>query len=288
MGENRMQSTDIRLTHYRQRIDDALAANLPVSGGLGAVAAARAAVLSPGKRVRPLLALLVADHLGAEIDAVLPAACAVEMIHAASLILDDLPCMDDAATRRGQPSLHRVYGEDVALLAVITLVSGAYGQLAQGGCIAPSLQTRWAQVLARAVGPLGLVGGQERDLRGEEDASLDDIRLLHRRKTAVLFTAAAEMGALAAGSGPETQAAAGRFGEAVGLALQAFDDLADAADTAEIARGSNLLHRLDEQGAHAEARSRLDEAGLALQTADSRLAQVGPYVDLLLSRRAAA
>lgn len=282
-----MRSEETKLREYRDQVNEVLATVLPRQSRLEAVHAARAGLLSPGKRVRPLLAVLVAEHLGCSADRILPAACAVEMIHAASLILDDLPCMDDAQTRRGEPSLHRLYGEDIALLAVITLVSEAYAVLAAVPDADEALRLRWVGILARAVGPLGLVGGQERDLHGETDRSLEDIRALHLRKTAVLFSAAAEMGAAAAGADEATLTAARRFGEALGLALQAFDDMADAADAAELSRGANLLSRMDQDGAKAEARNRLSEAGLALEAADQRLVQVAPYIDLLLSRMVA-
>lgn len=279
-----MKAEETRLKDARERVNICLDTVLPSNSALSSVRAARAGLMSPGKRVRPLLALLVAEHLGCAADRILPAACAVEMIHAASLILDDLPCMDDADTRRGEPSVHRLFGEDIALLAVITLVSEAYRVLATAPDVDDGLRVRWTTILAKAVGPMGLVGGQERDLHGQSDRSLEDIRALHLKKTAVLFSAAAEMGAAAAGADEATLLAASRFGEALGLALQAFDDLADAADAAEIARGANLMSRLDSEGTENEARTRLSEAGLALGAADKRLAQVTPYVELLLSR----
>ena len=279
-----MRAEETRLKEGRERVNACLATLLPDDSPLSSVRAARAGLMSPGKRVRPLLALLVAEHLGCQADRILAAACAVEMIHAASLILDDLPCMDNADTRRGEPSVHRLFGEDIALLAVITLVSEAYRTLATAPDVDEALRVRWVMILARAVGPLGLVGGQERDLHGESDRSLDAIRALHLKKTAVLFSAAAEMGAAAAGADEPTLEAASRFGEALGLALQAFDDLADAADVAEVARGANLMSRLDSNGTENEARTRLSQAGAALGAADQRLAQVAPYVDLLLSR----
>ena len=283
-----MGPVESRLQVCREALEAALSEALPDTVDLTALRAARSAVLSPGKRIRPLLAILVAEHLGVPLERVLPAAVALEMIHAASLVLDDLPCMDDAERRRGAPTLHRIYGEDIALLAVIALVNGAYGVLAAASPATDGQRAGGAQALARAVGPLGLIGGQERDLRGGEGATVEDIRHLHRRKTAVLFVAAAEMGAIAAEADEPTRMAAARFGEALGLALQAFDDLADAADAAEIARGSNLLHRLDPAAAEAEARARLTEASEALGAADRRLSQVAPYVELLLSRMVAA
>jgi len=283
-----MRAEETRLKEARARVNARLATLLPEDSRLASVQAARAGLMSPGKRVRPLLALLVAEHLGCGAERILPAACAVEMIHAASLILDDLPCMDNADTRRGEPSVHRLFGEDIALLAVITLVSEAYRALAEAPDIDEALRVRWVTILAKAVGPMGLVGGQERDLHGQSDRSLDEIRKLHLKKTAVLFSAAAEMGAAAALADEATLQAASRFGEALGLALQAFDDLADAADAAEIARGANLMSRLDSRGTENEARARLSEAGQALGAADQRLAQVTPYVELLLSRIVAA
>jgi geranylgeranyl diphosphate synthase type II len=283
-----METVETRLLVFRQAVECALDEALSSRPNLRSQQAARAAVLSPGKRIRPMITLLVTEQLGTPFQRALPAAVAVEMIHAASLVLDDLPCMDNAETRRGEPAVHRSFGQDMALLAVITMVNGAYGTLAAAPGARDVQRRGWAEILAGAVGPMGLVGGQERDLSGCAGASLEDIRSLHRRKTAVLFKAAAQMGALAAEADTETVAAAGRFGEAVGLALQAFDDLADAADRAEINRGSNLLHRLNADATRAEARTRLSEAGLALGAADRRLGDVAPYLETLLSRMAAA
>lgn len=283
-----MRAEETRLKEARALVNARLGLILPEDSRLDSVRAARAGLMSPGKRVRPLLSLLVAEHLGCGAERILPAACAVEMIHAASLILDDLPCMDNADTRRGEPSVHRLFGEDIALLAVITLVSEAYRLLATAPDVEDGLRVRWVSILAKAVGPMGLVGGQERDLHGQADRSLEDIRKLHLKKTAVLFSAAAEMGAAAASTDEATLMAASRFGEALGLALQAFDDLADAADAAEIARGANMMSRLNSQETENEARSRLSEAGQALKAADQRLAEVTPYVELLLSRIVAA
>jgi geranylgeranyl diphosphate synthase type II len=191
----------------------------------------RYSLLAPAKRVRPLIALLAAEQVGAPPLVALDAGVAVECIHAASLVLDDLPCMDDATERRGRPANHRTYGEDTAVLAAVGLLNQAFAVLA-GAEWPAATRTRAVAILAEAVGPDGLTGGQERDLRPSPTACADDIERTYRLKTAVLFGAAAELGGLAAGATDETAARLRRFGLSLGLAFQAFDDLLDTHATA--------------------------------------------------------
>lgn len=191
-------------------------------------AAMRYALLAPGKRVRPLIALLAAVQHGGVPEDALDAACAVEMVHCASLILDDLPCMDDAALRRGRPATHREFGEDAAMLAAIALLNRAYGVIAEDARIAPARRPALVACLSEAVGLQGLVGGQEADLRERAGyAERADVEELNRRKTGALFAAAAELGARAAGVSNEAALAMGRAGERLGVAFQTMDDVLD-------------------------------------------------------------
>lgn len=192
--------------------------------------AVRTALTAPGKRTRPVFALLCAEHVGGRVEAALDAACAYEMVHAASLIFDDLPCMDDASVRRGQPTLHRRFGEDVATLAGVALLNRAYGVLAESNLPSELVRTLTAS-LSHAVGLAGLVGGQMRDLRERDGLSADALEQLNHEKTGVLFCAAAEAGALIGGAGPETAVAVRRFAMHVGAAFQIRDDLLDQTDT---------------------------------------------------------
>ncbi len=250
-------------------------------------AAMRYAVLSPGKRIRPILALLSASHLGCPMSSVLPAACALEMVHAASLVLDDLPCMDDADTRRGQPSVHVRYGQDVAVLAGVALLNEAFAIIGRCSLLTDAARLAMIAVLARTVGTGGLIGGQDKDLRGPSEPSLGFLTQLHHEKTGVLFIASVEMGALAAGASPSTLEALRGFAHELGLAFQALDDLDDEADLATDRANVNMLSLLDRESLRQEAARRLDGAKAALAQGGPELVPLGGYVDLLLARAAA-
>ena len=183
------------------------------------------------KRVRPILALLVTETLRGDVSAVLPAACAVELVHTASLILDDLPCMDDAAVRRGRPACHVAHGEASALLAAFALQNRAYGILAEGWDKSPdaAVRTAMARELAEAVGLQGMIAGQAMDL-AQTGSSLDfpTLEFIHSRKTGALFIASARIGALGARARPAETAAVSAYAKNLGLAFQVVDDLIDA------------------------------------------------------------
>jgi geranylgeranyl diphosphate synthase, type II len=195
--------------------------------------AIRYALLGPGKRLRPQLVLMAADACGGNIDATLPAACAVEMVHAYSLVHDDLPAMDDDDLRRGRATCHKQYGEAIAILVGDALLARAFDVLA---CEVkpPAIAAKCCAVLARAAGATALVGGQAVDLECAQrvDAAEHDIRELesiHRRKTGALFVAALELGGIVAGATPEQLAALAGYGRSIGLAFQITDDLLDVA-----------------------------------------------------------
>lgn len=194
--------------------------------------AIRHALLAPSKRVRPMMVHLVAAgqdylHLPA-----LDAGCAVEMVHTASLILDDLPCMDDAKVRRQRPTTHVVYGEATAILAAIALLNRAFGVIAELDDLSPGIRTQLAEQLSGAVGWEGLVSGQELDLRGGDGADPEAIERLNWLKTGVLFVAAAQMGATIRGLGPAQTEAVRTFATHLGQAFQTADDLLDVSATA--------------------------------------------------------
>ncbi|MEF2551493.1 polyprenyl synthetase family protein [Aurantimonas sp. A2-1-M11] len=197
-------------------------------GQTGLDAAIRQSVLAPGKRLRPLMTALAAGDLGGDVDVAIDAGCAVEMVHASSLILDDLPCMDDAAMRRGRPATHVTHGEDVAVLSAIAILSGSYEMLARVEGLSPAARLEAVTVLTRAVGVEGLVGGQFADLRGGRDARpLHEIAATNGRKTGALFLAAVEIGAIVAGAGETTRAHLRGFATELGHAFQLLDDLLD-------------------------------------------------------------
>jgi geranylgeranyl diphosphate synthase type II len=189
--------------------------------------AMRYAVMGSGRRVRGLLTMLAGRTIRPGSKVALDAACAIEMIHAASLVIDDLPMMDDADLRRGASATHRVYGEDVATLAAFALLSRAFGLVAGSRHLDFTLRARVIGVLAEAVGPTGIIGGQELDLRASTGDASIDLRQLCGQKTGVLFVAAAQTGALIAGAGDEQLNALDAFATAFGSAYQVADDIAD-------------------------------------------------------------
>jgi geranylgeranyl diphosphate synthase type II len=216
---------------YQPPIARALEAFVPASPGGPVVDAMRYTLLAPSKRVRAVLVLLSAELCGSASRA-MPAACAVEAIHAASLILDDLPSMDDAPLRRGRASAHIEFGEAVAILAAFGLLNDAYGHLARG--YEPALAARISALYADAVGLDGLVAGQAEDVLATDQAlTFDTLERIHRRKTGVLFSAAATAGALSAGGSADDIAALTAYAKNLGLAFQIVDDLLDVTGTPE-------------------------------------------------------
>ena len=275
-----------RVAALKAKVDARLAELAPPAGGRLS-AAMHHALSTPGKRLRPLLLLLTASQLGAREQAALDAACAVEMVHAASLVLDDLPCMDDAAIRRGQPSTHARFGEGVAVLTGVALLNQAYGLLVSAGHLAASERVAMIEALSGAVGLDGLVAGQDLDLHAPV-ASLAGLREAHHRKTGVLFMAAVSLGGLIGGASVGEHLALERFAGELGLAFQARDDLSDAVETQSGCGGdgrATLITLLGHDGAMQEAQGRLAAAKRALATGGSRLEPLGAYVDLLLGDR---
>jgi geranylgeranyl diphosphate synthase type II len=215
---------------YRRRVDDALSAYASYGDGCPdvLVEAIRYGLLAPGKRLRPTLVLMAAEACGGNIDDALPAACAIEMVHAYSLVHDDLPAMDDDDLRRGQPTCHKQFGEAMAILAGDGLLTQAFEILARD--VHPAaLAAECCVVLAKAAGPCGMVGGQADDLTADiEQSDLETLEWLHRRKTGVMFEASVRLGAMTARATPDQLAALAAYARALGLAFQIIDDLLDA------------------------------------------------------------
>jgi geranylgeranyl diphosphate synthase, type II len=218
-------SVDLRL---RQVLPPADSAPRPL------IDAVRDICLRAGKRVRPRLAMLSAAHFGGRELAALDFGCALELIHAASLVVDDLPCMDDAAMRRGKPTVHRRFGEDTAVLSAIALLNHAYGVIAGDARVDAGTRLALVALLSETIGFHGLVSGQFRDLRDPE-ALRDEAALtsLNYQKTGVLFAAALVGGAMIAGADQTAQARARLFANRLGLAFQLWDDLQDSVSTFE-------------------------------------------------------
>jgi geranylgeranyl diphosphate synthase type II len=189
----------------------------------------RYSLLAGGKRIRPVLTVQVATDLGASEEAALDVACAVEMVHAASLILDDLPCMDDAALRRGQPANHLVFGEDTAILAATALLNRAFGVIAECDLLPAQTRLDLTRLLSDSVGSNGIIAGQFCDLQirhghGDDVAGLTE---MYGQKTGALFVAALEAGARVAGVDDAWVKAVREYGVNLGLAFQLLDDLLD-------------------------------------------------------------
>jgi geranylgeranyl diphosphate synthase type II len=178
--------------------------------------AIRDAIFPGGKRLRPVLTILGAQVFGRSGAEVMSAACAVEFVHASSMIIDDLPCMDDADMRRGNPALHLVYGEDIALLASLALLNQSYAIFGR----TPAL----IREATECIGVAGMIGGQAIDLTPDGGgASMQE----RNRKTSALIRLAAVAGALAAGVPCTDAAALGEFGYRLGEAYQMYDDMRD-------------------------------------------------------------
>lgn len=194
------------------------------------IKAMKYSLLAPGKRLRPTLLLAFCDACGGNVDSALPFACAVEMIHSYSLIHDDLPCMDDDDLRRGKPSNHVVFGEDIALLAGDALQAAAFESMLSDKSIEKNgiNAARAAAVLARAAGAVGMVGGQVIDLETEGKApSLETIKEMYSKKTGRLIKAPCLMGCILANANEEATLAAEKYSENIGLAFQIVDDILD-------------------------------------------------------------
>lgn len=192
-------------------------------------------LLAPGKRVRPVLALLAAEASGADVAPIVPIAAAFELVHAYSLVHDDLPAMDDDDLRRGMPTSHRTYGEAVAILVGDALQARAFGLVAEAASVSAEARIEIVAILARAAGWQGMVGGQYLDIdeARTDDGDLASLRDVHDRKTGAMIAGAVEAGAVAAEVSAAERAAFAAFGRELGWLFQIVDDLLDATGSAE-------------------------------------------------------
>lgn len=197
----------------------------------------RYSLLAGGKRVRPALCLAACELAGGTIDAAMPTACALEMIHTMSLIHDDLPSMDNDDYRRGKPTNHKVYGEEIAILAGDALLSLSFEYVArETRGVAPERIVQVISELGKAVGSEGLVAGQVVDIKSEgagEKVGVDTLRYIHEHKTAALLEAAVVCGALLGGAGEGDVARLRKYSRDIGLAFQVVDDILDITATTE-------------------------------------------------------
>ncbi len=224
------------LSERSKRVDQALDRALPKASVKPATIhrAMRYSLFAGGKRMRPVLCLAAAEACGGEIEAALPAACAVECVHTYSLVHDDLPCMDDDDLRRGRPTSHKVFGDGMAVLAGDALLTQAFEILAQARPTARYSVAAMIRDLATASGSLKLIAGQVADLEGEgRKATRAQLRFIHECKTAAMIEASLRLGAMSANATPAKLAALTDFGRNLGLAFQVIDDILDVTQTSE-------------------------------------------------------
>jgi geranylgeranyl diphosphate synthase type II len=265
---------------YQAQVDAELR-RLVASAGDGVQQSMAYTLHAPSKRVRPVLTLLAAELCGGTIGRTLPAAAAMEMVHASSLILDDLPSMDDAPLRRGKPANHRQFGEAVAILAAFGLLNSAFGTIARE--YQAPLATDLGRLLADAVGLDGLIGGQAADLLAtDQQITFQMLERIHRGKTGALFVAAATAGALTAGAGPEPIAALTAFAKNLGLAFQIIDDLLDVeGDPAETGKATRTDVKKTTFVSFSGVSGAHELAAELCATADTALTPFGPRADRL-------
>jgi len=207
--------------------------------------AIRYSVLAPGKRIRPILVIASAEAVGGCAQDVLPTACALECIHAFSLVHDDLPCMDNDDYRRGRPTSHKVYGEALAMLAGDAMLALAFELIAENAKTVPVERiVPVLRLVAHATGTAGMVGGQVVDIESEgREIDYQDLQFIHAHKTGALLTASVLSGAILCGADQAHVEALTCYGQSVGLAFQIADDILDiTGDEAKIGKpvGSDL------------------------------------------------
>ena len=284
------------LEDRRQKVEAALRRLVSRGRAPAVEAAIEDSLFAPAKRLRPVLSLLVAEVLKGEPEAVLPAGCSVEMVHTASLILDDLPCMDDATTRRGRPACHVAHGEASAVLAAFALLNRAFEILAEGWEGGPEAAARGgiARELARAIGMDGMIAGQSVDLL-MTDRTIDfpTLEFIHSRKTGALFMASAALGAVLARARPAEVAAVVAYAKNLGLAFQIVDDLIDATggaaeagkDVGKDLKKTTFVSFSGVQGAQALARELIAASEAALQPFGPRAEPLRELARYVVTRR---
>lgn len=264
------------IARHHQSLEDALAAHLPLSHHTGAGRlneAITAAVFPGGKRMRPLLTVMGAQAAGVSAGAARLAAVAIEYLHSSSLVLDDMPAMDDAALRRGRAALHVAYGEGVAMLAALALLNQAYALLARAAESNGAAVAGLVSEAALCIGANGMIGGQAADIERQTTNDFDTLTMRNLKTTALLRLAMIA-GAMAGGANPDDVAALAHYGESLGFAYQVYDDLLDevgdsnalgkpARQDARHGRPS-FVAQLGVEGAHALAIRLIEEAKAAV------------------------
>ena len=231
------QNVKKQLEDYKKLIEQKLDEYIPVEYPEKIWESMRYSVLAGGKRLRPILCLEACRVICGSYEPAIPTACAIEMLHSQSLIHDDLPCMDNDDLRRGKPSNHKVFGEDIALLAGDALLTLAFETLTNEKTVkicGTSACCRGVSVLSKYAGATGMIGGQVIDLMSENtNAPIEVLREMDYKKTACLIKAACELGCISAGANDKQIKAASEFGECIGIAFQIQDDILDVTSSDE-------------------------------------------------------
>ncbi len=264
------------------KIERALSACLPKAGERPAALheAMRYAVLGGGKRVRPILALAACRAVGGAEHAVMPAACAIELIHSYSLVHDDLPCMDDDDMRRGRPSCHKKFGEDTALLAgdaLLTLAFKMLGAPAAARVTDASRRLEAIRLVADAVGSRGMVGGQMVDIECQgKETDLPTLEYINTQKSGALIAVSTRIGAYLGGGSPREVEALYKYGKYVGLLFQIVDDILD---------GEGYAKTIGVPEARQEAAELVRKAKNQLKPFSTKGHVLGEIADFIMTRK---
>lgn len=295
-------SLDEYLLSKKGPIEDALAASvksrIPQTDKI--CEAMGYSLMAGGKRIRPVLCLAACEMVGGTQDMAMPTAVALEMIHTMSLIHDDLPSMDNDDLRRGKPTCHVIYGEDVAILAGDSLLSTSFEHVARETPAEKVSPDKIVDVIARlgaSVGAEGLAGGQVMDLEceGKPGTTLDDLKWIHIHKTATLLQVAVASGAVLGGATPEEVAACEKFAMDIGLAFQVADDILDVtASSEDLGKTAGKDEATDKttyvklmglEGSKRYARELIDEAKGCLAPFGERAAPLLAIADYIVDRK---
>lgn len=227
------------MNKYIELVDKKLDEYMPVEYPESIFKSMKYTVTLPGKRLRPVMCLEACKIMGGEVEKAIPTACAIEMLHAQSLIHDDLPCMDNDDFRRGKPSNHKVFGEAIAVLAGDALLSFAPQLIMEKSELSPEIILKVLKEFTSSAGVYQLIGGQVADIESEQgrgklnNSDEETLKFIHTNKTAVLFKLALKTGAIIAGAGDDKIKEMEDFGQKFGLAFQIYDDIMDEISTFE-------------------------------------------------------
>ncbi len=264
------------LKSRKKMVDEALDTYLPRESDYPRVIhkAMRYAVFTGGKRVRPILVLASCEACGGKVRSALPAACAIEMVHAYSLVHDDLPAMDDDDYRRGKLTCHKKYNEGVAILAGDALLTYAMELIACGDD--PKVNNAVIKTVAEAIGTYGMIGGQVVDIDNRQDADLPTLTYINAHKTGALIAASCKVGGIAAGASNQKVRALERYGEYIGFTFQVIDDILDK---------EGFALALGVSGAKKEAARLISKAKKELKIFGRRAKPLRDLADFILTRK---